>query len=242
MPPACSRDLCITQCLEPGCGEQTPLVVTFLSLVISKCMGKRLGDDLAKTTVTILSVIILSASTVFGAKSASSWSVSGHGENLLPGKSDKGRRRDLMADVYACEGCSLGGGGYPGVAGRTTGTTPAVRVLTLLERIPALDCEFKVRGQGTRPFGAEGTRSRRDAGWRGCASRGGQCCSPHKRVYNRALLCVYVFVRGPAAAALQPPQPAVVNRQRGPQDTPVLEPSGLSQAHFGGGHKPTGWI
>eukprot|EP01043_Picozoa_sp_COSAG02_P054368 COSAG02_NODE_6146_length_3768_cov_7.098119_2_plen_67_part_00 len=51
-------------------------MVTFLSLVISKCMGKRLGDDLAKTTVTILSMIILSASTVFGAKSASSWSIS----------------------------------------------------------------------------------------------------------------------------------------------------------------------
>jgi hypothetical protein len=85
-----------------------------------------MGDDLAKTTVSILSMIILSASTVFGAKSASSWSISGHGENLLPGKSDKGRRRDLMADVYACGGCSLGGGGYPGVAGRTTGATPAV--------------------------------------------------------------------------------------------------------------------
>eukprot|EP01043_Picozoa_sp_COSAG02_P025501 COSAG02_NODE_1435_length_12610_cov_7.021181_15_plen_110_part_00 len=39
-------------------------------------------------------------------------------------------------------------------------TTYNVRVLTLLERIPALDCEFKVRGQDTRPFGAEGTRSR----------------------------------------------------------------------------------
>ena len=71
-------------------------------------MGKRLGDDLAKTTVSILSMIILSASTVFGAKSASSWSISGHGENLLPGKSDKGRRRDLMADGgYACGGNHL---------------------------------------------------------------------------------------------------------------------------------------
>eukprot|EP01043_Picozoa_sp_COSAG02_P001852 COSAG02_NODE_40_length_47766_cov_88.053119_17_plen_224_part_00 len=110
---------------------------------------------------------------------------------------------------------------WPAARAGAAGTS-AVRVLTLSERIPALDCEFKVRGQGTRPFGAEGTRSRRDVGWRGCASRGGQCCSPHKRVYNRALLCVYLFVRGPAAAALQPPQPAVVNRQRGPQDTPVF--------------------
>ena len=116
-----------------------------------------------------------------------------------------------------------------------------VRVLTLLERIPALDCEFKVRGQGTRPFGAEGTRSRRDAGWRGCASRGGQCCSPHKRVYNRALLCVYLFVRGPAAAAPQPLQPAVVKRRRGHRDTPVLEQHPLPRHIAANGRRCGQW-
>ena len=48
------------QCARAG-NREPPLVVTYLSLVISECMqcmGKRLGDDLPKTTVTTFSMII----------------------------------------------------------------------------------------------------------------------------------------------------------------------------------------